>query len=68
MTRRSMLPYFLVSLAIFVTGLALGAGKSSEDTSLANTASKVLLTVGLLAVIVTGLLTLIARLRHRQAG
>lgn len=39
------------------------AGKSSEDTSGANTASKILLMVGLLALIVTATLEVISRRR-----
>ena len=43
---------FIVAVVIFATGLAFGAGKSSEDTSAANTLSKVLLAVGFVAFIV----------------
>ena len=63
MRTRSVLPYLVASAVIFVTGLVLGAGKSSDDTSAANTASKILLAVGLIALIVTGILTVIARRR-----
>ena len=42
MRTRSVLPYLVASAVIFVTGLVLGAGKSSDDTSAANTASKIL--------------------------
>ena len=63
MRTRSVLPYLVASAVIFVTGLVLGAGKSSEDTSVANTASKICLAVGLIALIVTGILVLIARRR-----
>ena len=63
MRTRSVLPYLVTSAVIFVTGLILGAGKSSDDTSAANTASKILLAVGLIALIVTGILAVIARRR-----
>jgi hypothetical protein len=63
MRTRSVLPYLVASAVIFVTGLVLGAGKSSDDTSAANTASKILLAVGLIALIITGILTVIARRR-----
>lgn len=63
MTRRSYVPFIITSGVIFVTGLVLGAGKSSEDTSAANTASKLLLMIGLLALVVTGVLELLARRR-----
>lgn len=65
MTRRSYIPFIITSAVLFVAGLVLGAGKSSEDTSAANTASKFLLMIGLLALIVTGTLELLAR---RRAG
>ena len=63
MHRRSMLPYLAASAVLFVTGLILGAGKSSDDTSAANTASKALLALGLLAMVVTGILVVVARRR-----
>ena len=66
MRTRSVLPYLVASAVIFVTGLVLGAGKSSDDTSAANTASKILLAVGLIALIVTGILTVIARRRSTR--
>jgi hypothetical protein len=63
MRTRSVLPYLVASAVIFVTGLVLGAGKSSDDPSVANTASKFCLAVGLIALIVTGILAVIARRR-----
>jgi hypothetical protein len=63
MRTRSVLPYLVASAVIFVTGLVLGAGKSSDDPSVANTASKICLAVGLIALIVTGILAVIARRR-----
>ena len=63
MTRRSYVPYIVISGLLFVAGLVLGAGKSAEDTSLANTASKFLLAVGLLALVITGVLEVVSRRR-----
>ena len=63
MRTRSVVPYLVTSAVIFVTGLVLGAGKSADDTSAANTASKILLAVGLIALIVTGILALVVRRR-----
>jgi hypothetical protein len=63
-----MLPYLCASAALFVVGLLLGAGKSSDDASAANTASKVLLTIGLLAMLVTGVLSVLARRRAQRAA
>src|SRR3954470_9888694 len=68
MKRRSYIPYLATAAVLFVAGLALGAGKSSEDTSAANTASKILLAVGLLAMIVTGVLEVLARRRSRRSS
>jgi hypothetical protein len=61
-----MLPYLAASAVVFVTGLILGAGKSSQDTSAANTASKILLAVGLIALIVTGVLSVVSRRRAQR--
>jgi hypothetical protein len=66
MTRRSYVPFMITSGVLFVAGLPLGAGKSSEDTSAANTASKLLLMIGLLSLVVTGVLELISRRRARR--
>ncbi len=66
MSKRSTLSYVAVSAAIFVAGLVLGAGRSDADTSAANTASKLMLTVGLLALVITGVLAIVAR--RRQQG
>jgi hypothetical protein len=67
MSRRSYVPFIVTSAVLFVAGLALGAGKSSDDTSAANTASKVLLTIGLLALIITAVLEAVGRVRARRA-
>jgi hypothetical protein len=58
-----MVPYVVTSAIVFIVGLVLGAGKGSDDTSAANSASKILLTVGLLALIVTGILWVLSRRR-----
>lgn len=68
MNRRSYLCFIIVSAVLFVAGLALGAGKSSEDTSAANTASKFLLAIGLLAFIATVILEVVARRRAHRAS
>ena len=63
MNRRSYIPFIITAGLLFLTGLVLGAGKSSEDTSAANTASKVLLAVGLIALVVTSVLEVVRRRR-----
>lgn len=62
---RSLLPLVAVSAGVLVLGLVLGAGRDSEDTSLLNTASKVLLTVGLVALVASGIGEAIRRRRAR---
>lgn len=57
----------IASLVIFAAGLALGAGKAEGDTSAANTASKILLTVGLLAFVVALIVLAVTYLRSRRA-
>lgn len=56
----------VVALLILASGLALGAGKGSDDTSTANTISKVLLTLGFLAVIIALVVLVVRGLRSRQ--
>lgn len=56
----------VVAVLILAAGLALGAGKSSEDTSAANTISKVLLTIGFLAVVIAVVVLVVSGLRSRQ--
>ena len=68
MHRRSYVRFIVTSAVLFIAGLALGAGKSSEDTSAANTASKVLLMVGLLALVITVVLEIASRRRARSAS
>ena len=65
MNRRSYVPFIITAGLLFLTGLVLGAGKSSGDTSAANTASKVLLAVGLVALVVTAVLEVVRRRRAR---
>jgi hypothetical protein len=56
----------VVALFIFAAGLAFGAGKSSDDTSTANSVSKVLLLVGTVAIVAALALMLVRRQRARQ--
>src|SRR3954469_24495929 len=68
MKRRSYIPFIALSAAVFVVGLVLGAGKSADDTSAANTASKLLLTIGLLALAVRAVLEVVSRRRARRTA
>jgi len=69
MNRRSYIPFIVAAGVLFVSGLVLGAGKSSDDTSAVNTASKVLLAVGLLALVITTVLEVVRRRRtHRRTA
>ena len=65
---RTMLPFIAVSAGMLITGLLLGAGRDSDDTSMLNTASKVLLTVGLLALIASLVAEAVRRRRSRPSG
>ena len=65
---RTMLPFIAVSAGMHITGLLLGAGRDSDDTSMLNTASKVLLTVGLLALIASFVAEAVRRRRSRPSG
>ena len=67
MTRRSYIPFIVTAGVLFTAGLTLGAGKSSDDTSVTNTASKLLLAIGLLALVATTVLELVSRARARRA-
>jgi hypothetical protein len=64
---RTHLPLVAISAILFVAGLALGAGRASDDTSAANTASKILLTIGLVAVLASGTAELLRRRRVRRS-
>jgi membrane protein DedA with SNARE-associated domain len=59
---RSYVPYLVGAIVVFALGLAIGYSQGDDPTFL-NSVSKVLLTVGFLAVIVTGALQLISRVR-----
>jgi membrane protein DedA with SNARE-associated domain len=59
---RSYVPYLVGAIVVFAVGLAIGYSQGDDPTFL-NSVSKVLLTVGFLAVIVTGALQLISRVR-----
>ena len=50
---RSYVPYLVGAIVVFALGLAVGYSQGDDPTIL-NSVSKVLLTVGFLAVIVTG--------------
>lgn len=63
---RSRFTPLIVSVLVVVVGLVLGAGKTETDTSIANTASKVLLTAGVVAVVVSIVILLVARLRSSR--
>ena len=65
---RTMLPFIAVSAGMLITGLLLGAGRDSDDTSMLNTASKVLLTVGLLALIASLVAEAVRRRRSLPSG
>lgn len=59
----------IAAILMLAAGLVLGAGKGSNDTSTANTVSKVLLTLGFVAFVVS-FVVLVVRLRRarRTAG
>ena len=59
---RSYVRYLVGAIVVFAVGLAIGASQGDDPTFL-NTVSKVLLTVGFLAIVVTGALQLITRVR-----
>ena len=64
MSRRTHVPFIIAGVAVLVGGLALGRGRGDEE-SLVNSASKLLLTVGLLLVLGTVVLELVGRARSR---
>ena len=68
MNRRSYIPFIAISAALFVAGLVLGAGKSADDTSAANTASKLLLLIGVLAFLTTTAIEIVSRRRTRRGA
>ena len=63
---RSYVPYLVGAIVVFALGLAIGYSQGDDPTFL-NSVSKVLLTVGLLAVIITGTLQLITRVRAARS-
>jgi hypothetical protein len=65
-TTRSYVPYLVGAIVVFVIGLAIGATQG-DDPTLLNSVSKVLLTVGFLAAIITGALQLITRVRAARS-
>jgi membrane protein DedA with SNARE-associated domain len=63
---RSYVPYLVGAIVVFAVGLAIGYSQGDDPTFL-NSVSKVLLTVGFLAVIITGALQLITRVRAARS-
>ena len=63
---RSYIRYLVGAIAVFAVGLAIGYSQGDDPTFL-NSVSKVLLTVGFLAIIITGALQLITRVRAARS-
>jgi membrane protein DedA with SNARE-associated domain len=63
---RSYAPYLVGAIVVFAVGLAMGYSQGDDPTFL-NSVSKVLLTVGFLAAIITGALELITRVRAARS-
>jgi len=62
---RTLLPLIAASAGVLIVGLAIGAGRGSDDTSVLNTASKLLLTVGLVAFVGSCIAEAVRRRRSR---
>ena len=70
MNRRTSLWILAATIGVLLLGLGLGKDRTSDDTSLANTLSKVFITVGFLGVLVAcGMLVAVKvrRGRHQTA-
>jgi membrane protein DedA with SNARE-associated domain len=65
-TARSYVRYLVGAIVVVAVGLAIGYSQGDDPTFL-NSVSKVLLTVGFLAVIITGALQLITRVRAARS-
>jgi hypothetical protein len=63
---RSYVHYLAGAIVVCALGLAIGYSQGDDPTFL-NSVSKVLLTVGLLAAIITGALQLITRVRAARS-
>ena len=63
---RSYIPYLVGAIVVFAIGLAIGYSQGDDPTFL-NSVSKVLLTVGFLAAIITGALQLVTRVRAARS-
>jgi membrane protein DedA with SNARE-associated domain len=63
---RSYVPYLVGAIVVFALGLAIGYSQGDDPTFL-NSVSKALLTVGFLAVVVTGALQLVTRVRAARS-
>ncbi len=65
--RRSRIALIAAVITV-ISGLALGAGKTEADTSIANTAGKVLLTIGAVSLFAAAAVIIIGNLRARRGG
>ncbi len=65
MSRRSYVPYVITGVAVLLVALALGKDRGDE-ASLINSASKLLLTIGLLVVVVASVLEFVGRAKNRS--
>lgn len=63
---RSYVRYLVGAVVVFAIGLAIGATQG-DDPIFLNSVSKVLLTVGFVAVVITGTLQLITRVRAARS-
>lgn len=63
---RSYVPYLVGAIVVFALGLAIGYSQG-DDPIFLNSVSKILLTVGFLAAIITGALQLITRVRAARS-
>lgn len=64
MNRRAALWVLAVTVGVLLLGLVLGKDSTSNDTSLANTLSKVFITIGFLGVLVACGMLLAAKVRR----
>ena len=63
---RSYVRYLVIAIVVFAHGLAIGYSQGDDPTFL-NSVSKILLTVGFFAAIITGALQLITRVRAARS-
>lgn len=67
MNRRIPLWILAVTVGVLLLGLVLGKDSTTDDTSLANTLSKVFLTIGFLGVLVACAMLTAAKVRRGRA-